>query len=535
MASQKVFSVAPTTSITRSMFRRPSQNKTTMKLGEITPIYLEQDVLPGDTFKIKLSSLVRMSTPMTPILDNIYIDYYAFFVPNRLCWPHWKEFMGENTTSAGIYSGSEYIVPQVNIKNSAISVGSLGDHLGLPIVTGTSDTLVSALPGRAYVLCYNEWFRDQNIIAPIPLDTSDSGRITVGNTFGYGSALLKGAKISDYFTRALPYAQKGGAVSIPLGTSAPVIMEDLTSGASSLTDNNYLLVRGNKGTTTFNPTTFAVQDGQMSGGLVNAKLYADLEEATSATINQLRFAFAYQKMLEKDALFGTRYWEIIKGHFAVTAPDASLQRPQLLGSFRQHINIDQVLSTAGYDPSAANNKLGIPGANSVSGSSNDIVTFSSVEHGMILILALARHDQTYSQGLARGWTRKHRTDYYFPVFANLGAQTVLKKEIMCVGSSTDDENFGYQEAWAEYRYKNSLATSLMRPTVSGGLSDWTLATRFGSVPTLGKTFIEQDRTALSDCLVTGSNGPDFLCDFFFDEVAVRPMPLYSIPGLIDHH
>lgn len=448
--------------------------------------------------------------------------------------------MGENTTSAGIYQGTEYIVPQTDISDQAIDTGNLGDYLGLPVlVPGAEKTLVSSLPGRAYVLCYNEWFRDQNLIAPIPLDISDSGNITIGDSYGYGSNLLKGAKISDYFTRALPYAQKGGAVTIPLGTSAPVLTELKTipsQDADNLTASNTLKVLGSQtaGQGTFNFNGYSVTSSD--GDSADVKLFADLSNATAATINNLRFAFAYQKMLEKDALYGTRYWEIIKGHFAVTAPDASLQRPQLLGSFRQHINIDQVLSTAGYDPSAASNKLGIPGANSVSGTSDDIVTFSSVEHGMILILALARHDQTYSQGLARGWTRKHRTDYYFPVFANLGAQTLLKKEVMCVGNiSSDDSNFGFQEAWAEYRYKNSITTSLMRPTVSGGLTDWTLATRFGSVPTLGKEFIEQDRTALSDCLVTGSNGPDFLCDFFFDEVAVRPMPLYSIPGLIDHH
>lgn len=232
-------------------------------------------------------------------------------------------------------------------------------------------------------------------------------------------------------------------------------------------------------------------------------------------------------------LYGTRYWEILKGHFGITAPDASLQRPELLGHFRQHINVDQVLQTTGGTVDATS-KLGMPGANSVSGKSEHIISKSFVEHGTLLILACARHDQTYGQGVNRMWSRKHRTDFYFPVFANLGAQEIKNKEIYA-GTSSDELPFGYQEAWAEYRYKPSIVTGILNPSRSNSLAFWTLATRFGSLPTLSKSFIEQDRTAIQDALVSGNSGPDFIADFYFDATYVRPMPMYSIPGLIDHH
>ena len=244
----------------------------------------------------------------------------------------------------------------------------------------------------------------------------------------------------------------------------------------------------------------------------------------------------YQKFFEKDALYGTRYWEILKGHFGITAPDASLQRPELLGHFRQHINVDQVLQTN----ESGNTALGTPGANSVSGMSNHLISKSFVEHGVLMILAVARHDQTYGQGINRMWSRKTRTDFYFPVFANLGAQVITNKEIYAQGGSAatdvaNDAVFGYQEAWAEYRYKPSIVTGLLNPAVSGSLSFWDLANNFGSLPTLSQSFIEQDRSNLARALVTGAAGPDFIADFFFDAVYVRPMPMYSIPGLIDHH
>lgn len=489
-----------------------------------------------------MAALVRMNTPVAPIMDNIFIDYYAFYCPNRLLWNHWKEFMGENNSSAGIYTGTEYTIPQVNIGGyTGIQSGKLGDHFGLPILTasgGSPNVYVSALPLRMYKIIYNEWWRDQNLISPVAVNLGDT------ESTNYNMSLYKAAKTSDYFTRSLPYAQKGAPVTLPLGTQAP-IKADYVSSAGSLRDLGATLQLGNKSGSitsfaTTGPLGVASSGGvatsntsfSATGGVNMTNLYVDLSQATSATINQLRFAFQYQKMLEKDALYGTRYWEILNAHFGVLAPDASLQRPELLGHWRQNINIDQVIQTTGIDQSTpASNALGQTAAVSVTGGKGNLVTKSFTEHGYIMILAVGRHDQTYGQGISRDWSRLHRTDFYFPVFANLGAQAVKNKEIYA-GTSSDDLEFGYQEAWAEYRYKNSTVTGYLRPNVTG-LGFYTLANNFAALPTLSQSFIEQDRANLARAI--GSFNWDFICDFYFKDVAVRPMPLYSIPGLIDHH
>lgn len=537
---QKIFSVTPSVSISRSKFIRPSQRKTSLKLGEITPIFLDE-VLPGDTRKIDMAALVRMNTPVAPIMDNIFIDYYAFFCPNRLLWTHWKEFMGENNTSAGIYAGTEYTIPQVDLSEEGVSSGSLGDHLGLPIGTPDTEVYVSSLPARMYKLVYNEWFRDQNLIAPLSIGLGDI------SSDSYNDPLEVAAKTSDYFTRALPYAQKGAPVTIPLGTSAPI---RLGSSLTGVVDSDTRLVYGNNDNSIYisnfaNTRAQGVKIGSNGTSATSVNVgtkfdggtfFADLSTATAATINQLRFAFQYQKMLEKDALYGTRYWEILNAHFGVQAPDSSLQRPELLGHWRQNINIDQVIQTTGINQSTpGSNGLGQTAAVSVTGGKGNLCTKSFTEHGYIMILAVARHDQTYGQGISRDWSRKHRTDYYFPVFANLGVQEIKNKEIyldMSSSASDNEKAFGFQEAWAEYRYKPSLVTGYLRPNVIG-LGFYTLANNFANKPTLSQSFIEQGRENLARAI--GSFNWDFICDFYFRDVAVRPMPLYSIPGLIDHH
>ena len=393
------FSVMPSVSISRSRFERKSQHKTSFNLGNIIPIYLEE-VLPGDTHSLDMAALVRMSTPIAPIMDNIYLDFFAFFVPNRLTWIHWKEFMGENSVSSGIPQVS-YKIPYVDT-NATIQVGSYGDYFGLP--TGNSNILrndkVSALPFRALGLIYNRWFRNQNVIAPLAIDTSDLNHILLGNSDGLAidaTKLLKASKLPDYFTKTLPYAQKGSPVSIPLGTTAPIIVTSNDDPFTSSTD--WLLGFAGNGTKAIslgvNDNLKVIESGDPTSSN-SAVLLADLSAATASTINQLRYAFQLQKMLEKDALYGTRYWEILAAHFGVTAPDASLQDPEYLGGARMHINIDQVLSTAGYSPDSQS-EVGAPGANSVSGFKGSMFTKSFVEHGYLIVVAVARHDQTYGQ------------------------------------------------------------------------------------------------------------------------------------------
>lgn len=533
--SDHSFAVMPSVSISRSRFARTSQNKTSIKLGEIVPIYCDE-VLPGDTRSFDMAALVRLNTPLAPIMDNIYIDYYAFFVPMRLTWVHAKEFFGENSTSAGIPSVT-YTIPKCTSSSVATSqVGSLMDYMGLPLGAGV-DNIVSALPFRGVALIYNRWFRNENLIAPLPVSTSDTnnvllsgGSINNSDFLHNASKMLKASKLADYFSKSLPFAQKGAPISIPLGTTADLKVYNSSGQVVVVPDNITKPVGG------YDAITLPGSLGYDLGGTYEGQLKVDLTTATAATINQLRYAFQLQKLLEKDALYGTRYWEILKAHFGVTSPDASLQDPEFLGGKRQRINIDQVISTATGSNTeyTTNSQLGALGANSVTGTKSSLFTKSFTEHGYLYVFAVARHDQTYCQGINRMWTRSGRYDFYWPVFANLGAQDVRNKEIYFQNSqATDDAVFGYQEAWSEYRYKPSIVTGLMRPNVTGALDYWSLANNFASLPTLSQSFVEQDRNAINRCLT--STDFDFICDFYFTDIAVRAMPTYSIPGLIDHH
>ena len=529
------FSTMPSVSISRSKFDRVSGHKLSFNLGEIVPLYVDE-VLPGDTRKIDVSTLIRMSTPIAPIMDDIEMDLMAFMVPNRLTFAQWREVMGENTTGAG--AAAAVTIPKVTVTNGAVTVGTIGDHMGLPNVSASYD--VSVLPLRGYKLIYNRWFRNQNVTAPVTVDISSS------TTYDdYNVACYTAAKKPDYFTRALPYAQKGNPVTIPLGTSAPVRTSSVEHVYGSMLGNP-LKFRNSDGTASGSDLNLVMQSistgeynartGQAAGTLGSkfvepTNLIADLSLATAATINTLRIAFQTQKLLEKDALYGTRYWEILYAHFGVQSPDATLQDPEYLGGQKFMINVDQVLQTTGYDDSSSS-ELGQPGANSVTGWKGSLFTKSFVEHGFLFILGVARQKhRTYGQGLNRMFSRFGRYDFYWPVFANLGAQEVKNQEIFAGTAG----NFGYQEAWAEYRYKPNLVSGILNPARANSLDYWTLAEAFASCPTLGDTFIKEDRANLSRALVTGASGPDFIADVYFKDVAVRPMPTYSIPGLIDHH
>ena len=532
------FSTNPTNiDISRSKFVRSSSVKTSFNEGELIPFYVDE-VLPGDTFSIDDSKVIRMSTLLTPIMDNLYLDTYYFFVPNRLVWEHWKQFQGENTESAWLPSVA-YEIPQVTSPaETGWTVGSIADYMGIPInVPGLS---VNALPFRAYSLICNEWFRDENLTDPIFFDVGDT---TVAGTNGAtdsdipkGGMPFKVAKYHDYFTSCLPSPQKGPDVLLPLGDVAPVRAKSTHLNMVGSSGNLYALTT-NATSSPVSPVTVDRYEGSHTGNdylqIQPNTFEAQLDQATGSSVNQLRLAFKIQKLYEKDARGGTRYTEILRSHFGVTSPDARLQRPEYLGGSRKPINVTQVVQNSS---TTSDSPQGNTAAWSCTIDSEDAFTKSFVEHGFVIGLLCVRHDHTYQQGLDRFWSRKGRFDYYFPVFANIGEQAVLNKEIYADGSEKDDEVFGYQEAWADYRYKPSRTSGYMRSTAPTSLDVWHLGDKYSSLPHLGDDWIREDGKILDRCLAVTSNvSHQFYGDIFIRNTSVRPMPVYSIPGLIDHH
>lgn len=570
--SNSRFAQAPQVDIQRSTFDRSSGHKTTFNAGKLVPIYVDE-VLPGDTFEMKTSAIIRGSTPIFPVMDNANLDIYFFFVPNRLVWDHWKEFNGENTTSKWEQT-VEYSIPQMAppLKTSTTPTpgwekGTLADYMGIPtqVGPGASQTnpeyTVNHLPFRAYCLIWNEWFRDQNLQDPVLIDKGDSqtnGRhlIPEGNSITFeNQAALQGAnllpvnKYFDYFTGALPEPQKGPEVLLPLGNTAPVITNQ---SPNSILPQYGITFKSDKFTEVGKTHNLSIQvTGQKYGKMVadnsavttleaqNAvpnNLIADLGNATAATINELRLAFQLQKLYERDARGGTRYIEIIKSHFGVTSPDARLQRPEYLGGERIPINIDQVIQTSGTMEGTT--PQGNTGAYSLTGNQGSYFKHSFVEHGYVLGLACVRTEHTYQQGLEKIWNRKNRFDFYWPALANIGEQAILNKEIYLQDSKAmNEEAFGYQEAWAEYRYKPSRVSSAFRSNItSGSLDAWHYADYYEALPKLSAEWVQETYKNVDRTLAVQSTLEDqYIADFWFKCKCTRPMPIYSIPGLIDHH
>lgn len=518
------FAMIPKADIPRSSFDAQKTYKTTFDAGYLIPVYVDE-MLPGDTFNLKMTAFSRLATPLYPIMDNMVMESFFFFIPNRLVWTNWVKMMGQQDNPGDSIS---YTVPQMTSPAGGYAVNSLSDYMGLPTagqITGSNTVTHSALYHRAYNLIWNEWFRDENLQNAVVVDKGDSA----SNPSDY--VLLRRGKRKDYFTSALPWPQKGAAVTLPLGTTAPIAFNPVGSADAQITVLN---------------ASSGLQTNMDAGGagqtIVSASahstgraLYADLSSATAATINQIRQSFQIQRLLERDARGGTRYTEILRSHFGVVSPDARLQRPEYIGGGSTPININPIAQTSATNVTGGSTPLGNLAAMGTSLAHGHGFTYSAVEHGMVIGLVSVRADLTYQQGLQKMWSRKTRYDYYFPVFAHLGEQAVLNKEIYCQGTSDDDNVFGYQERWGEYRYKPSQITGLFKSTSAGTLDAWHLAQKFTSLPTLNNTFIV-DNPPVSRIIAVGdaANGKQFLFDAFFDVRMARPMPMYSVPGLIDH-
>lgn len=511
------FSKAPTADIPRSSFDRSHGLKTTLDAGKLVPVFVDE-VLPGDTISLNPTLFARVNTLLYPIMDNMFLDVHFFFVPYRQVWSNFRKFCGEQVDPS---DSTDYTVPQIDTGSSSFAEHTLGDYFGLP--TKVPGIKCSALPFRAYNHIYNEWYRDQNLIDSAEVPTGD-----VTET-GWKFEVKRRGKRHDYFTSSLPWTQKGDSVQLPLGTKALVTTdadaeEQLGIGAAS---RPLYQTSSSSGLRYTNTST--VPDDQV--------LYADLSSATASTVNELRRAFQIQKLLERDARSGTRYSEIVNAHFGVNFMDVTY-RPEYLGGSTSPLQTEAIPQTAGYSgsgpygsyPSTVSGDLAAMGTITCNGGG---FTKSFTEHGVVMGIASIRADLTYQQGMERMWSRRTRYDFYWPALAHIGEQAVLNKEIYYSNNTTDNEGvFGYQERWAEYRYKPSKITGKMRSNATGSLDAWHLSQEFSSKPELNEAFIQE--TPPVSRIVAVQSEPNFHMDCYFNYTCARPMPMYSVPGLIDH-
>lgn len=554
--SEQHYSQVPHAEIRRARFKRDYSLLTTINEGDLVPIYLDE-VLPADTFKVNVNALVRMSTPLYPVMDNAYMDYYFFFVPARLLWEHFENLMGQNDKTFWAET-TEYTTPQTTAPSGGWKVGTLADYFGIP--TGVENLSVNSMPFRAYAKIWNEWFRDENLQQPVTMSKTDA--TTAGSNTGTslsdaekGGMPLKVCKYKDYFTSCLPSPQKAvDPVTIPLGGNAPVrafIDTALTKEAKGygtvtgtktgswkygdmVTDNEKArMLEGYPQETIGNYFWASKTAGQPDYDKGNyskqAYMGADLSSVTAATINELRQAIAVQHIFERDARTGTRYKEILQGAWGVTSPDARLDRSEYIGGYRMPINVNQVVQTSATDSTSPQ---GNTGAYSMTTMSRNMCTYSATEHGYVIGLAAIRVDHSYQQGLSRLWTRSTRFSYYDPMLANLGEQAVLNQEIYAQGNAKDEEVFGYQEAWADYRYRTNQITGEMRSTYAQTLDAWHYADKYSQLPTLSSSWIQEGTENIDRTIaVQSSNSHQFLVNLYYDQTWTRPMPIYSIPGL----